>query len=491
MKKILLYTVLLGLLSSCSEFMKESSQDLMIPKSVKDYKEFLYGEGLNNGTDLTPYLELMTDDVKDIVDDGSIFSNDWRETMWGYYTWQQDPELDRLNTQQNDLAWDVYFHKVLIANIIIDAVPDMEGSDAEKNDMYGEAYFLRALSYYMLVNLYGEPYNEATADSDMGVPVNLDPTIQNVQFSRASVATVYAQIESDINASIQHFKAAGIEKSIFRPNLATSYLMASRIALFTKQWENTIKYADSVEMVSSARLYDLKAITGDRTFLCRSNPELLFSYGGYTLHTYIKESANWAAAYSSSTELIELYEPGEAEGGESGTVKGRDLRLDHFYTEVTCWNRTTYQCPYKYYERGDYDVYPQVFRLAEAYLNRAEAYAETGNTSQAIENLNALRENRFSSDYELPSTGTPQDVITLVRNERRMELAFEGFRWFDLRRWGCPRIEHDYTDANNPSSGQKYVLEAGSVSYTLPIPKSELDKNMVIENINRPVSNPQ
>ena len=163
MKKIVLFTALIGMLSSCSKFMEESSQDLMVPKSVKDYKEFLYGEGLKNGADLTPYLELMTDDVTDIVDDGCFISNDWRETMWGYYTWQQNPELDRLNTQQNDKAWDTYYHKVLIANIIIDAVPDMEGSDAEKEDLYGEAYFLRALSYYTLVNLYGLPYNEATA----------------------------------------------------------------------------------------------------------------------------------------------------------------------------------------------------------------------------------------------------------------------------------------------------------------------------------------
>lgn len=72
-----------------------------------------------------------------------------------------------------------------------------------------------------------------------------------------------------------------------------------------------------------------------------------------------------------------------------------------------------------------------------------------------------------------------------------MELAFEGFRWFDLRRWGCPRIEHLYTDINNPTSGQTYVLEEGSISYTLPIPKSELDKNLVIENIIRPENNPQ
>ncbi|MBE5034003.1 RagB/SusD family nutrient uptake outer membrane protein [Gallalistipes aquisgranensis] len=489
MKKILLFGALLGVLSSCSEFMKESSQDLMIPKSVKDYKEFLYGEGLANGTDLTPYLELMSDDVVDVVDQCPIV-NDWREKMWGYYTWQQNPELDVLNTQQDDKAWDRYYHKVLIANIIIDAVPDAEGSDAEKNDLYGEAYFLRALSYYMLVNLYGEPYDEATAASAKGVPVNLEATVQNVQFARASVEAVYGQIESDLQASIRHFKQAGIEKTIFRPNLATSYLMASRVALVMKNWDHTIKYADSVEMVSSAGLYDLNSFSGDKTFLNRQNPELLFSYGGFSLHDYIKNYSNWTAAYMPSPELMGLYEKGEeAEGEEEGPAAGRDLRLDHFYTMVECW-AVNYQCPFKYYG-SDYNIYPQVFRLAEAYLNRAEAYAESGNTAGAVADLNALRRNRFTSGYELPAGLSREETIARVRDERRMELAFEGFRWFDLRRWGCPKIEHVYTDVNNPVSGQTYVLEAGSVSYTLPIPRSELDKNLVIENINRPVSNPK
>lgn len=489
MKKILLFGALLGVLSSCSEFMKESSQDLMIPKSVKDYKEFLYGEGLANGTDLTPYLELMSDDVADIVDAVSFISNDWRETMWGYYTWQQNPELDVLNTQQDDKAWDRYFHKVLIFNIIIDAVPDIEGSDAEKNDLYGEAYFLRALSYYMLVNLYGEPYDEATAASAKGVPINLEATVQNEQFARASVEAVYAQIESDVRASIRHFKQAGIEKTIFRPNLATSYLMASRVALVMKNWDHTIKYADSVEMVSSAGLCDLNSFSGDKTFLNRQNPELLFSYGGFSLHNYIKNYSSWKAGYASSPKLIDLYAKGEEAEGE-GPAAGRDLRLDHFYTSVTCMDRTVYQCPFKYYG-SDHNVYPQVFRLAEAYLNRAEAYAESGNTAGAIADLNALRRNRFTSDYELPAGLSREETIARVRDERRMELAFEGFRWFDLRRWGCPKIEHVYTDINNPVSGQTYELEAGSVSYTLPIPRSELDKNLVIENISRPVSNPK
>lgn len=66
MKKYNLYLLLLiVILSSCSDFLEESSQDLMIPKSVKDYKELLFGEILKNGEVLHPYLEYMTDDVKD------------------------------------------------------------------------------------------------------------------------------------------------------------------------------------------------------------------------------------------------------------------------------------------------------------------------------------------------------------------------------------------------------------------------------------------
>ena len=182
-------------------------------------------------------------------------------------------------------TWYVQYRGIQRACVIIDRLTNTDiGNESEKNRILGEAYFLRALSYYMLVNLYGLPYNEATAGEAMGVPINLAPTIQDEQFRRSSVADVYSQIESDLNASIQHFKQAGLEKSIFRPNLATSYLLASRVSLIKKQWDRTIRYADSVEMSTTARLMDMKSEnTGEKTFLSRVNPELLFSYGGYDL----------------------------------------------------------------------------------------------------------------------------------------------------------------------------------------------------------------
>ena len=130
MKKYSLYIWLLaGILASCGDFLEESSQDLMIPKSVKDYKEFFFGEVMKTkGREIPhPYLEYMTDDVKDQCYYGTRptpLSNDFREAMWAYYTWQANPEVGMSNEFSTDVAWSSYYHKILMTNIILDQLYD-------------------------------------------------------------------------------------------------------------------------------------------------------------------------------------------------------------------------------------------------------------------------------------------------------------------------------------------------------------------------------
>jgi len=89
---IRLLGVLLILFSSCSDFLEEKSQDLIIPKSVKDYREFLFGEAyIRDETQIHTYLDIMTDDVKENIK-GSFLGGDTRASGYGYYTWQADPE---------------------------------------------------------------------------------------------------------------------------------------------------------------------------------------------------------------------------------------------------------------------------------------------------------------------------------------------------------------------------------------------------------------
>ena len=159
--------------------------------------------------------------------------------------------------------------------------------------------------------------------------------------------------------------------------------------------------------------------------------------------------------------------------------KDGDLRLDKYYVgdlknKPSKWSSET-------------NVYANAFRLSEVYLNRAEAYAELGEVEKALDDINLLRKYRFSEENPVNATNV-KDAVAKVRDERRIELAFEGFRWFDLRRWDRPRIEHRYSSTEDPNAYDIYILEANSISYTLPIPKKERDLNTVIERIGRPES---
>ena len=132
-------------------------------------------------------------------------------------------------------------------------------------------------------------------------------------------------------------------------------------------------------------------------------------------------------------------------------------------------------------------VYANALRISEAYLNLAEAFAELGNTNKALADLNELRENRMKPGT--PPLAVDEDgIVATVRKERRRELAFEGFRWFDLRRYGCPPLTHTYSSKENEGAGD--VFELKEKGYVLPIPKSERERNTEIEIFDRPNSEP-
>lgn len=472
MKIQYLYIIVVGiLLGACSDFLEENSQDLMIPKSVKNYKEFLYGEGLNNKVVLCEYLDVMTDDAEEIINTNrpAATSTDTRK-FWSYYTWQEYPEMQMDNSLLEDNAWGEYYHRILIANIVLDHLNDMIGTYAEKMDIAGEAYFLRAWSYFMLANLYGKPYiDEAQTAKDFCVPINRAIDIEEKPLSRSSIKEVYDLMEADIKSSIASFKSAMVEKTIFRPNLPTSYLLASRIALFRKSYDDAIAYADSVLLSTKATLFDMTEDYTIPRFLNSGNCEILFSYGeapsgGLAAFQY---ASSRRAAFIPSTGLMKLYV-------ENDQRKASKL---FFATEG--------KKPMKYYGSTSDNMYPHAFRLAEVYLNRAEAYAAKGMTAEALREVNALREKRIPENYEV-TAATAADAFALVKDERRMEFCFEAFRWFDLRRWDRPKIVHRFSSAENPSNYIEYVLQQDDPAYTLPIPQKEREMNLSIENINRP-----
>ncbi|WP_262712431.1 RagB/SusD family nutrient uptake outer membrane protein [Arachidicoccus ginsenosidivorans] len=124
-----------------------------------------------------------------------------------------------------------------------------------------------------------------------------------------------------------------------------------------------------------------------------------------------------------------------------------------------------------------------VFRLAEIYLNYAEASAELGNTADALKYVNLIRKRADMPDL------TAANLVDKIRQERRIELCFEGHRYFDLRRWNLAEtgagdalgIQITPTSAANTSFTYKTQVIEDRVwkpALTLyPIPRSEIQKN--------------
>lgn len=443
----------------CEDFLEPQSKDKIVPKDINDLKEFLLGEVIKNKQkDPTLYLAYMTDDISDHFYYKK--KKDKKADYWGYYTWQQEPETTKDNTEKTDYAWDIYYHKIFICNVILDHIPDMTGTQMEKDIIAAETYFMRAHCYFMLVNLYGEPYDKTTASTALGVPINNETGIVNARYMRSSVETVYQQIEDDLVESIKLFKDSRSYTSVARPSLKTAYLLMSRMFLFKKDYVNTEKYAGLAIRNSENSIVDLKKYGGE-FFMSKSNPEILFTYGlrgSYSISRMFN-----AITYRVSNDILNEY-------------SDSDLRKSIFFYGAS-WGWKP-----KKYKDGRCNTYGKAYRLYEAYLNRAEANAELDKTDLALNDLKFLYSYRHD-DEENISASTKDEIISLIRKERRLEFCFEDFRWFDLRRYGMPELEHSYI---TPDGELSYTLEAKSKAYTLPIPKKVRDLNLEIERINRP-----
>ena len=280
-------------------------------------------------------------------------------------------------------------------------------TDAEKNRALGELYFLRALGHFNLVNYFG------------AIPIKIEPTVgvSNLDAGRDPVNEVYAQIRSDLV-------------------LASKYLQAS---VSTKT--RASKYA------ALALLARLSLYSGDYA-MAREKADSVIKYGGYTL------PGNYADVFASdgSAETIfeidftELDRNRIAEYNFPKTLNGRrevepDASLISAYeagderkaVSIAYDGALAYANKYNDLSKGSDNII--VLRLAEMYLIRAEAEASLagGNITSVRSDINAIR-----SRADLGPTGadTADELLLAIEQERRVEFAFEGHRWFDLVRTG-------------------------------------------------------
>ncbi len=464
MKKILYILIFLPFFG-CEGFLDEVDQDKLVPEKTDHYAALLLNE-FNSEYPLFKSVDMMSDNV---IENSSAMSSA-KESYKTTYTWQREIEIDEDGNQLSSIntSWQYMYEDIAITNYVIELIDEAMGEQTEIDFVKGEAYFIRALSYFNLLNLYGQPYSASTANIELGVPLRDDIGVEST-YSRNTVAEGYALIESDITNARQLLEDSGLEKSIWHPTTKACDLLMSRVMLYQEKWDEVITYATQV--IENGRLSTMYT---NRAFITEDNSEVLYSY--YTTNPVFGDAFTSADAYRANTSLINLYDE-------------KDKRASLFFysindgTENDNYQTTKYQSTFTSLGFAN-------LRVAEAYLNRAEAYAQKGDLTNAINDIKALHATRYTSTSDVVYPSTSDEVLAFVLEDRRKELCFEDHhRWFDLRRMkNRPEIKHVFTlvnESNVTLGTETYTLLSDDPNYTLPIPLKERENNPLIRNNER------
>ena len=478
MKRTVLYLLTL-LIAGCSNFLDEENQDLIIPRTVDHYKALLHREAfIQNIQNI--YTDLMTDDIEE--NDAAITKD--KNLYKSMYTWQRDIELDGDN-QPSDVnnTWTKLYKLILYANYVEENIEKAEGSESEKRAILGEAHFIKGKSYLELVNLYASHYVPGNADKQIGVPIRKGTGVEET-YGRSSVAKVYKIVVEELKAAIADFKAAGVKNSLWHPNEAAACLLLSRAYLYMYDYEASAEMASEAIRLSGGRLWNLNDQKG--VFVNTINPEILHTYGDNSslcIASSIVVYDPTPLIYSGSN--TQTYRP--SKGLMNSFLEG-DLRREQ-YVYSSSYGLSSAKWGSNFTQMGAFNL-----RIAEAYLNRAEAYANTGKDELAVKDLTTLLKCRVKDMEKVDIPASGEGLKKFIFEERRREFCFEGMRLFDLKRLKsfAKQITHKFT-LRNTSGGKLgveiYLLPVGDPNYVFPIPKEETDVNPGIVQNERKVTN--
>ena len=312
-------------------------------------------------------------------------------------------------------AWSQMYQAVNGANNVIAAVPGITDPllpAAEKTQLLGEAYFLRALVYFDLGRGWG------------GVPLALTPTRSKANgqgLRRSTQAQTYDQVLTDLAQAETLLPEAATRNRAVK---AAARALRARLHLYRQQWAEAEAFASQVIASTNYRL-----VTPYRTF---STAPFLSQESVFEL-TFSNSDANtmWNNWFPSALGGQFNFQPVPAAIALLNDPAVGGSRAALLASTVIAGSPVTYGNLYSRSAQRDDPSY--VLRLAEQYLIRAEARARQAKIPEAIADLNAVR---ARAGVGATTATTAAQLLLAIENERRVEFAFEADRWFDLVRTG-------------------------------------------------------
>jgi len=496
MKRLLIYALIMlcSVLGACKKFLAENSQDEMRPSTTTDLTALMYGDAYPYNQSMDNF-DLLTDDVQS---NGLATSNNVQVSAYvtplnnGTLIFTFNPTMfDVSNTIPGGAnLYEIYYKKIKGCNVIMDYLDKVSGTEQSKNAILGQCLFLRSYYLLKLVSLYAQPYRAegVNPETALGVPLVLSSEVRDGGLARASLKQTYDQIEKDLLEAEALLKANYVPTSAYRIGATAAKALLSRFYLYRgldTDLDKVVNYANLViaersSLTPLVSFLNANNVSNGTGIFDAANIEVLWVYGTNPRSdaTYFPTTitGNTTPPYTVSAGLSSLYDQG------TGNTNYGDLRYLMYFSKYT--NGGTFLFASSKATNNSIGG-TKGFRLAEVYLNRAEALiqrflknGDAADRTQALADLNYLRQNRYDTRN---SAYTPISIIdgaalySFYQQERRRELALEeGHRWMDIKRWGLA-VNHVYISADGVSS--THTLVANSPLYALPIPVTALANN--------------
>ncbi|MCE5175303.1 MAG: RagB/SusD family nutrient uptake outer membrane protein [Bacteroidales bacterium] len=375
--------------------------------------------------------------------------------------------------------WQSTYETISRANNVISYVSPMSFDQTVRDRLVGEAKFLRAFSYFNLVNIFGK------------VPLKVEPqlTSATIHVGLSEVSAIYDQIEEDLTDAIEVLPAS-YDSETGRVTKGAAYGLLAKAKLYQKDYADCLT---NIQALESLNQYDLVANYAD-LFKVGSEDSCETIFGirylvdkeatlGNNLKVWFAPSLEGGYYFDAPTQSY-------VDAFSEKTIGGADdPRLDasigrqgkpwfNNTTFSSSWSEATGYLVKKYNEDKivgvpiSQCVIPYNYmRYADILLMKAEAINEIGG-ADAVEKA-AVEVNKVRNRARLaPTTATIQsDMRTVIQNERRKELGFEFHRFFDLMRWGKATAE----------AALGSDLKWSEPRFYFPIPQSELDANQALQ----------
>lgn len=389
--------------------------------------------------------------------------------------------------------WDAYMKQVGNANQIItyiDGIDDETLTSTERNQWKAEATIWRAYIWYSMSMLWGDIPMIDQAPPAISAD-NIDETYSLYYPGRTPQKEVFEKIITDLEEAVKYAPDLNPDDK-FVCSKAFAYGIMARVYAEKpiQDWSKVSAYCTDIEKMNlslTTSFSDLWSWNEDRTdMIDRHSSESIFevpytkSNGNWVWMMFWRngigvggdaneDSFSWAKWVTPSRNLVAAY---EAEGDterKNQTIKYDKCSWSYFYPSDNC--------AFMYKTRCSASSIIKM-RLAEIYLLHAEALANQDLLTEATEYVNKVRRRAKISEISIPSN--KEDMIDKVLNERRLELAFEGQRFFDLRR-NDKAIECinnlNMTTSSYYDSGKNEVRQVDSKGLLLPVPNNQLENN--------------